>query len=49
MDPEMEVMAARIFRSGVGSPAPAGIAKLRQPKTYKAIRKAVFSHGSTLG
>src|SRR4030095_12380252 len=40
MEPEMEVIAARILRSGGDSPAPAVTLTLRQPiTTYKAIRR----------
>src|SRR4029453_7294259 len=39
MEPEMEVIAARILRSGCDSPAPAVPLTLRQPTTYKAIRR----------
>jgi hypothetical protein len=39
MEPEMDVMAARIFRREVDSAAPAGLQKLTEPKTHKAIRK----------
>jgi hypothetical protein len=39
MEPEMEVMAARIFRSGGDSPALTGLQKLRHASIYKAIKR----------
>src|SRR5262245_59687999 len=39
MEPEMEVIAARILRSGGDSAASEDLLRLRLPKTIKAIRR----------
>jgi hypothetical protein len=39
MEPEMEVIAARILRSGGESAVSAGLLRFRLPRTHRAIRR----------